>query len=60
MTSLNPILVENLEKGLLRVEDLMAKNKDLPVVSRDMTLSDTLIEISSKGLGVALVVEKKV
>ena len=41
------------------VEDLMAKNKDLPVVSRDMTLSDTLIEISSKGLGVALVVEKK-
>ena len=32
------------------VEDLMAKNKDLPVVSRDMTLSDTLIEISSKGL----------
>ena len=41
------------------VEDLMAKNNDLPVVSRDMTLSDTLIEISSKGLGVALVVEKK-
>lgn len=41
------------------VEDLMAKNKDLPVVSRDMTLSDTLIEISTKGLGVALVVEKK-
>ena len=41
------------------VEDLMAKNKDLPVVSRDMTLSDTLIEISSKGLGVALVVERK-
>ena len=41
------------------VEDLMSKNKDLPVVSRDMTLSDTLIEISSKGLGAALVVEKK-
>ena len=41
------------------VEDLMAKNKDLPVVSRGTTLSDTLIEISSKGLGVALVVEKK-
>ena len=41
------------------VEDLMARNKDLPVVSRDMTLSDTLIEISSKGLGVALVVEEK-
>ena len=41
------------------VEDLMSKNKDLPVVSRSMTLSDTLIEISSKGLGVAIVVEKK-
>lgn len=41
------------------VEDLMSKNKDLPVVTRDMTLSDTLIEISSKGLGVALVVEEK-
>ena len=41
------------------VADLMSKNKDLPVVSRSMTLSDTLIEISSKGLGVALVVEKK-
>ena len=37
----------------------MSKNKDLPVVSRRMTLSDTLIEISSKGIGVALVVEKK-
>ena len=49
-----------LGKRLIRtVEDLMSKNKDLPVVSRDMTLSDTLIEISSKGLGVALVVEKK-
>ncbi len=41
------------------VEDLMSKNNDLPVVSRSMTLSDTLIEISSKGLGVALVIEKK-
>ena len=44
---------------IMTVEDLMATNKDLPVVSRDMTLSDTLIEISSKGLGVALVVEEK-
>ena len=41
------------------VEDLMSKNKGLTVVSRGMTLSDPLIEISSKGLGVALVVEKK-
>ena len=41
------------------VEDLMSKGKDLPVVSKEMTLSETLIEISSKGLGVALVIEKK-
>lgn len=41
------------------VEDLMSKGKDLPIVSRDMTLSETLIEISSKGLGVALVIDKK-
>ena len=41
------------------VEDLMSKGKDLPVVSKEMTLSETLIEISSKGLGVALVIDKK-
>ncbi len=41
------------------VEDLMSKGKDLPIVSREMTLSETLIEISSKGLGVALVIDKK-
>ena len=60
MTSLKSHPGGKLGKRLITtVEDLMAKNKDLPVVSRDMTLSDTLIEISSKGLGVALVVEKK-
>ena len=31
----------------------------MPIVSREMTLSETLIEISSKGLGVALVIDKK-
>ena len=41
------------------VEDLMSKGKDLPIVAREMTLSETLIEISSKGLGVALVIDKK-
>lgn len=41
------------------VGDLMSKGKDLPIVSREMTLSETLIEISSKGLGVALVIDKK-
>tara|TARA_B100000902_G_C27248981_1_gene884188 strand:- start:386 stop:1354 length:969 start_codon:yes stop_codon:yes gene_type:complete len=41
------------------VEDLMSKGEDLPIVSQGMTLSETLIEISSKGLGVALVINKK-
>lgn len=41
------------------VGDLMSKGKDLPIVSKEMTLSETLIEISSKGLGVALVIDKK-
>ena len=44
---------------LTTVEDLMSKGKDLPVVSPGMSLSETLIKISSKGLGVALVIEKK-
>ena len=43
---------------VMSVEDLMSQGKDLPIVSRKMTLSDVLIEISTKGLGVALVIEK--
>ena len=37
----------------------MTKGDELPIVSKENTLSETLIEISSKGLGVALVVDKK-
>ena len=44
---------------ITKVEDLMSKGKDLPIVSKGTTLSETLIEVSSKGLGVALVIEKK-
>ena len=40
------------------VDDLMTKGKKLPVISMDTTLSKALIEISQKGLGVALVIEK--
>ena len=40
------------------VEDLMSKGKELPIVNKNTTLSDTLIEISRKGLGIALVVDK--
>ena len=34
---------------VMSVEDLMSKGKDLPIVSQKMTLSDVLIEISTKG-----------
>ena len=40
-----------------KVDDLMAKGKGLPIVNLKTTLSKTLIEVSSKGLGVALVIE---
>ena len=40
------------------VDDLMSKGEDLPIVTKETSLSETLIEISSKGLGVALVVNK--
>ena len=44
---------------IITVGDLMTKGDELPIVSKENTLSETLIEISSKGLGVALVVDKK-
>ena len=44
---------------IINVEDLMAKGKDLPKVSPTTSLSETLIEISSKGLGVSLVIKNK-
>ena len=44
---------------IITVEDLMAKGDELPLVSKENTLSETLIEIRSKGLGVSLVVDKK-
>ena len=43
---------------ILKVEDVMKKGEELPIVLPTDTLGKTLIEISSKGLGVALVVEK--
>ena len=42
---------------ITKVSDLMSKGKDLPIVSPTTSLSQTLIEISSKGLGVSLVIE---
>jgi len=43
---------------LLKVSDIMHKGKDLPVVDLSTSLSNCLIEISSKGLGVALILDK--
>jgi len=44
---------------ITKVDDLMTKGKDIPKVSPKTTLSKTLIEVSKKGLGVALVIEKE-
>lgn len=44
---------------ITKVNDLMTKGKDIPKVSPKTTLSKTLIEVSKKGLGVALVIEKE-
>ena len=43
---------------ILKVEDVMKQGKQLPTVLPTDSLAKTLIEISSKGLGVALVVQK--
>ena len=43
---------------ITKVDDLMSRGEELPIVSQHATLSETLIEISSKGLGVALVTNK--
>ncbi len=41
---------------LLRVEDIMHTDKDIPKVSENATLSDALAEMSKKGLGVTTIV----
>jgi arabinose-5-phosphate isomerase len=40
---------------LLRVSAIMHRGKDLPVVAPDTPMSDTLVEMSQKGFGVAAV-----
>lgn len=45
------------KKLLLRVEDLMHKGGDIPLVSPDTLLRDALFEITSKKLGVTGVVD---
>ena len=47
------------KKLTLKVEDIMSKGKDFPFVSPNTLLSKALVEISSKGLGMVAVIEKK-
>jgi arabinose-5-phosphate isomerase len=44
---------------LLRVEDLMQTGDRLPKVKKDTALTDALVEISSKGLGMTTVVDSQ-
>jgi arabinose-5-phosphate isomerase len=46
-----------LGRRLLRVEDLMHRGTELPLVAADASLKDTLVEITSKRLGVTGVVD---
>ncbi len=45
-----------LGSALLQVSDLMHTGEDLPIVAEDTLMSDALLEITSKGFGVAAVV----
>ncbi|MFK8014056.1 MAG: CBS domain-containing protein, partial [Gammaproteobacteria bacterium] len=42
---------------LLRVEDIMHKDDDIPVVDVTASLSAALLEMSAKGLGMAVVID---
>lgn len=46
-------------KLLLRVEDLMHRGKQLPVVPEETPMKETLLEITSKRLGVTAVVDER-
>lgn len=46
-------------KLLLRVEDLMHRDAELPLVHEEMAMKETLLEITSKRLGVTGVVDGK-
>ncbi|MBB1439077.1 KpsF/GutQ family sugar-phosphate isomerase [Shewanella sp. SG41-4] len=44
-------------KLLLKVDDVMHKDDDLPIVNDDICITDALYEISKKGLGMTAVVD---
>ncbi len=47
------------KKILIRAEDIMAKGEDVPVVEEGCKISDAIIEMSKKGLGVVAIVNKQ-
>lgn len=47
------------KKILIRVADIMVKGKDMPVVKEGCKISDAIIEMSKKGLGVVAVVNER-
>lgn len=47
------------KKLIVRVEDLMAKNEDNPIVKENATLKDAIVELSKKGLGIVSICNKK-
>lgn len=46
------------KKILIRVEDIMAKGEDIPVVEVGCKISDAIMEMSKKGLGVVTIVNE--
>lgn len=47
-----------LGKGILyRISDIMISGNDLPIIKSDKTFKDAVVEVSSKNLGVAIVVD---
>lgn len=50
----------SLGKGILyRVEELMLGPENLPIVSQDEAFQDAIIEVSAKGLGIAVVIDEQ-
>lgn len=47
------------KKILIRVEDIMAKGEDIPVVEAGCKISDAIMEMSKKGLGVVTIVDRQ-
>ncbi len=43
---------------LLRVEDVMHRGDEIPLISKDMNLRDGLLEMTEKGLGMTIVVDE--